>query len=225
VSGVVALSTSGRHALGLSEDGTVWAWGSNNEGQLGTGTMDPSPAPVRVSGLTDVVAVSAGQDHSLALRGDGTVWAWGGNRHGQLGNGTMGYFFSQPTPNQVGGLTDVVAIAASEALSVAVRRDGTVWAWGSHRTDPVTVIESHLTPVQMEGLTDVVAVSLGRFHGLALRADGTTMGWGVNEQGQLANGESNQHLTPTRVQLPCRFTGLPSREHRASEQAQCHEAP
>ncbi|WP_375769694.1 RCC1 repeat-containing protein [Archangium gephyra] len=222
--GVRAVATSGRHALALREDGTVWSWGSNLDGQLGDGTGESSRAiPVRALGLTDVVAISAGIDHSLALRADGTVWAWGGNSHGQLGNGTKGW--ARPTPGQVEGLTDVVAIAAGYSFSVAVRRDGTVWAWGARRADPLTVLETRLTAAPLEGLTDVVAVALGRFHGLALRADGTTVGWGVNAQGQLANGDSPQHLTPTRTLLPCRFTGLPSREHRVSGQEPCHAAP
>jgi alpha-tubulin suppressor-like RCC1 family protein len=220
---VVDVATSGRHALAVREDGTVWAWGLNASGQLGDGTRLGKPTPVQVSGMTGVVAVSAGEDHSLALREDGTVWAWGGNSFGELGNGNVGGL--NPTPGQVSGLTDVVSIVAGQFFSVAIRRDGTVWTWGTRRSAANEVLELQRTPVRLEGMTDVVAVALGRFHGLALRADGTTVGWGSNSEGQLANGESPQHLTPARVLLPCRFTGMPSRGHRASEQEHCPAAP
>jgi alpha-tubulin suppressor-like RCC1 family protein len=73
--------------LALRSDGTVWAWGSNEDGQLGDGTTTNRSTPVQVSGLSNVTAVAAGASHSLALRGDGTVWAWGGRNFGQLGDG------------------------------------------------------------------------------------------------------------------------------------------
>ena len=65
------------HDLALAEDGTVWAWGANDSGQLGDGTTVNRFSPVQVSGLSGVVAVVAGACHSLALRSDGSVWAWG----------------------------------------------------------------------------------------------------------------------------------------------------
>jgi alpha-tubulin suppressor-like RCC1 family protein len=73
--------------LALRKDGTVWAWGGNDKGQLGDGTTTGRATPVQVSGLTGVTAMAAGYSHSLALRGDGTVWCWGDNEAGQLGDG------------------------------------------------------------------------------------------------------------------------------------------
>lgn len=124
------------HVLALKEDGTVWAWGLNNVGQLGDGTTTNRATPVQVSGLSNIVAIAAGGyahsagvigGHSLALRADGTVWAWGLNNYGQLGDGTT---TNRSTPVQVSGLTDVVAIGAGGYHSVALKKDGTVWAWG-----------------------------------------------------------------------------------------------
>ncbi|HLM46279.1 MAG TPA: RCC1 repeat-containing protein, partial [Myxococcaceae bacterium] len=211
------------NSLALRGDGTVWTWGYNMVGFFPNDPMNQFHAPVQVQGLGDVVDVATSGRHALAVREDGTVWAWGGNGFGQLGNGNVGGL--NPTPGQVSGLTDVVSIVAGEFFSVAMRRDGTVWTWGTRRIATNQVLELQRTPVRLEGVTDVVAVALGRFHGLALRADGTTVGWGSNSEGQLANGESPQHLTPARVLLPCRFTGMPSRGHRASEQEHCPAAP
>jgi len=132
LSGVISVSAGGAHVLALKEDGTVWAWGDNYEGQLGNGTFaDGVAVPAQVPGLTNIVAVAAGADHSLALRSDGTLWVWGDNSYGELGNGTRNPpgINGTPSPIQV-PISGVVAIAAGYEFSIALKTDGTVWAWG-----------------------------------------------------------------------------------------------
>ncbi|WP_083682631.1 RCC1 domain-containing protein [Archangium sp. Cb G35] len=149
LSGVVAVSAGGQHSLALSSDGTVWAWGYNENGALGDGSTTQRPTPVRVSGLRDVVAISAGYLHSLALHKNGTVSAWGSNTFNQLGDGSTTPH--SPTPVQVRGLSNVVAISAGRNHSLAVREDGTLWAWGSNaagRLGDGTTIQ-RATPVQV----------------------------------------------------------------------------
>jgi len=85
---VTAIAAGGYHTVALKQDGTVWAWGLNGNGQLGDGTQTYSPTPVQASGLYNVTAIVAGDAHTVALKQDGTVWAWGWNYAGQLGNGT-----------------------------------------------------------------------------------------------------------------------------------------
>src|SRR4029079_11022143 len=82
LSGVVAISAGDDHNLALLGDGTVMAWGANNDGQLGDNSTEESDVPVPVSGLHEAVAISAGGFHSLALLRDGTVRAWGDNGNG-----------------------------------------------------------------------------------------------------------------------------------------------
>jgi len=139
LTGVVAISAGYNHSLALKNDGTIWAWGQNANGQLGNGTATNRSTPVQVldpggSGyLTDVLAISSGNYHSIALKSDGTIWVWGWNPYGQLGDGTE---TSSSTPVQVlgpggsGYLTDVVAISGGHHHSVALKSDGTIWAWG-----------------------------------------------------------------------------------------------
>ena len=193
---IVAVAIGCVHSLALKRDGTVWAWGGNNDGMLGdaltpppplTGALPDRPTPAPVSGLSDIVAVAAGQSHSLALRGDGTVWAWGSNGHGQLGDGTTQ---TTTTPVQVGGLTGVVRIAAGSAHSIAVKRDGTVWAWGSNAAGQLGdgTTTDRLAATQTTGVSGISAVAAGLFHGLALHDDGTVWAWGRNEYGQLGDG-------------------------------------
>lgn len=208
------------HTVALKEDGTVWAWGNNGFGQLGDGTGDMRLTPVQVKGpngvgfLTDVVTVAAGLAHSVAVKTNGTVWAWGNNSGGQLGDNTT---TNRTTPVQVvhsgdetGFLTHVVTVMAGLSYTVALRSDGTVWAWGSNGLgqlgDGTTTDRS--APVQVKGpggigvLTDVTALAAGWGHTLALKTNGTVWAWGDNHYGQLGDGATEGRSTPVQVKGP-----------------------
>jgi alpha-tubulin suppressor-like RCC1 family protein len=111
LSGVAAVATGAQHALAVLTGGTVMAWGEDNFGQLGNGTIKPKEAkPTEVTGLSGVSAISAGEQHSVALLSSGSVMTWGGDKYGQLGNGTMGATSSVPV--LVSGLTKAASISA-----------------------------------------------------------------------------------------------------------------
>lgn len=129
---IVAVAAGATHSLALAADGTVWAWGRNEYGQLGVGRGSSfGCSPTQVPGLRGVVAIAAGAYHSLALLADGSVLAWGSNSSGQLGDGTQ---TDQFFPVYVPGATDVAGIAGGVYAyhSLAVRTDGTVLAWGQN---------------------------------------------------------------------------------------------
>ena len=128
VSDVVQVTSRYGHGLAVRSDGTVWVWGDNQFGELGDGTTTTRLAPAQVTGLTGITQVAAGRFVSLALRSDGTVWAWGANGAGQLGRGTVTNH--EVTPARVTGLAGVVKISAGGVFEMALRSDGTVWAWG-----------------------------------------------------------------------------------------------
>ncbi len=95
---VIAIAAGYGHSVALKNDGTVWTWGYNAEGQLGIGTTTDSNIPVQVPGITGVIRIAAAAN-TVALKSDGTVWVWGYNADGQLGNGTH---VSSLTPNTGG---------------------------------------------------------------------------------------------------------------------------
>ncbi|MCA1626625.1 MAG: hypothetical protein LC742_01490, partial [Acidobacteria bacterium] len=205
----IAKIDNNSHSLALKSDGTVWSWGNNNSNALGNSTTvgtrsvaSGSVRAVQVDVLTNVTAIAAGQNHSLALI-NGRVWTWGRNCEGQLGNGTIAacagtandVFIGQLTPAPIENLSDVRAIAAGAHHSLALRNDGTVWAWGSNDIGQLgdNTRINRATPVQVMNLSGIAAIAAGASHSLALRqtqtnpSDGTAFAWGSNEFGQLGN--------------------------------------
>jgi len=189
LTGITAIAGGGSHSLALKSDGTVWAWGANNSGQLGNGNNTNSNTPVQVSSLTGITAIAGGGSHTLALKNDGTVWTWGNNNSGQLGNGNN---TNSNTPVQVSSLTGIIAIAAGSSHSLALKNDGTVWAWGYNYFGQLGNGNNtnRNTPVQVSSLTGIIAVAAGVDHSLALKNDGTVWAWGINNNGELGNGSN-----------------------------------
>ncbi|MBF0611894.1 MAG: hypothetical protein HQL55_12310 [Magnetococcales bacterium] len=185
------------HSLALKDDGTVWAWGYNNYGQLGNGSTSNNFTPVQVNSLIDVVAICGGSYHSLALKEDGTVWAWGYGGVGQLGNGSTS---NSSTPVQVSNLIDVVAISCGAYHSLALKEDGTFWAWGYNDYGQLGngSKSNSSTPIHISSLM-VASISGGGNHSLALKEDGTAWAWGYNNYGQLGNGSKSNSSTPVQV--------------------------
>ncbi len=197
------------HSLALKSDGTVWAWGINEEGQNGVPggltfydgpyTTNYRNTPVQVEGLDSVVAIAAGSDHSLAIKSDGTVWAWGDNRYGELGDGST---TTRYTPVQVTNLGSVVAIAA-----------GSVIVWRSKATEPSGRGEKiDMANSAMEARPAVLPPfrypssircppSRRVLHRIVWRSKATeTFGrWGYNGSGQLGDGTTTNRYTPVQV--------------------------
>ena len=115
-----------------------------------------------------------------------------------MGNGTT---TDSSTPIQVTGLSGLAAIAGGAYDSLALKSDGTVWAWGDNTFGQLGngTTASSSTPVQVSSLSGVVAIAGGTFHGLALKSDGTVWAWGYNVYGALGNGTTVDSSTPVQV--------------------------
>lgn len=194
LSNVVAVATRAYHSLALRSDGTVWAWGSNWYGELGNGTSLPFPdvgsnVPVQVIGLSSVVAIAAGNGHSVALLKNGSIYTWGNNFFGELGWGTIGGNTTRPAV--VPGFSNAVAIATGDGHTLAIKSDGTVWAWGYNGCGQLgsNGTTNSGVPLEVPGLSNAIAITGGGPSGagavtsMALTSNGTVLDWGLDAIG------------------------------------------
>jgi len=195
------------HTIAVDRFGAAYTWGANGAGQLGDGTTNPSPVPINVPGVSGIVGVAgagAGPTNgfSLAVRSDGVVFAWGYNGDGELGLGNTST--GPMSPTQIPSFPNVLSVAAGRNFSTAVKKDGTVWAWGANTHGQLGKGDNFpsSSPLQIAGLANIVKVSAGSEHTLALRSDGAVFAWGFNPFGQIGNGGVIDSLVPVQVALP-----------------------
>jgi alpha-tubulin suppressor-like RCC1 family protein len=200
-------------------------------------TTAPTTAPItaRTTALTllqvptpvagDIVEVWGGAAEFIALRSDGTVWDWGVNDGGKLGNGLSTPWSAIGTnpasdrhlpfqvlgPGGTGHLNSIVAIAGAERHNIALKNDGTVWAWGWNNfgmlglgttTDgmlPKGANDGIDFPSQIPNFNSVIAINARGYHTMAKKSDGTIWTWGLNTWGQLGDGTNSNRWSPTRV--------------------------
>ena len=190
----VSISAGGYHSLGISDNGKLWAWGRNDYGQLGDGTLFNRLRPTQITALTNWVSVSGGADHSLATTTDGKLRGWGRNAIGQLGDGTT---TDHIAPTQIGNATNWVSVSAGSAHTLGNTTDGKIWAWGynfyGQLGDGTTITK--LVPTQI--------VSVPVFTGLATTGSTATMQQGqynmYNSSCALIASVSNNNSSLTRI--------------------------
>ena len=185
------------HSLVL-DNGTAWAWGADQNGQLGDGGAVDRSIPLAISGVDNFIAIASGGAHSLAVTADGRVWSWGANASGQLGSGTNA---DSTMPIEIPGLANIVAVAAGENHSLALSSDGKVWSWGGNSSGQLgdgTTANRNI-PGMVESLADIVAITAGKVHSMALARDGTVWSWGGNYNGQLGDGTVANSTLPIQI--------------------------
>jgi alpha-tubulin suppressor-like RCC1 family protein len=204
-----AVPAQARVTVTPSASRVVASWGDNTVGQLGDGTTGFRTLYHDIAAGSDVMQVAGGRVHGLALRSDGTVSAWGLNEHGELGDGTTTDRF---TPVQVKGLTGVITqVAVGEGFSLALRSDGTVWAWGRNDHGQLgrgIITSEGVAPARVAVLNRVTEIAAGRRFGLALRSDGIVFAWGDGQFGQLGNGATADSPVPVKIAGLAQVTGI-----------------
>jgi RNA polymerase sigma factor (sigma-70 family) len=197
------------HSLALAEDGTVWRWGGYGDSTSNFPMVYTTNTPVGVQTSGKIIAISAGGMHSVLLREDETVWACGYNTQRQLGSNQV-FNEVRDIPVQVGGLSDVKAISAGGGFSLALKKDGTVWAWGGNEngelgngtfaaSSKLTNLDYNIEPVEVSMLQDVVEISAGGTHAMAVTSDDGIWTWGGNDEGQLGDFTEGKRCVPQRI--------------------------
>ena len=160
--------------------------------------------PTQIPGLSNITYIASSYEHALAVRNDGTVWGFGSNREGRLGREERrewGFMWDISSPTQISNLSNIIAVSAGTYHSLALRNDGTVWAWGSNLSGRLGngTTESSYTPVQAQGLNGVIMVHAFNASNIALQ-----------------NGETSMSVPPSADPRACAVPGgLSADMHRA----------
>ena len=197
------LAAGSGHSLGIrGSDGTAWAWGQNDTGQLGTGNMTSYSSPISVLGGISWKQLSAGIYATLGIRGsDGTAWAWGYNNEGQLGQSNT---TSYSSPKSVLGGISFTQITYIQYYSAGVGgSDGTAWSWGSNTAGCLGdgTITNRSSPVSVVGTISFTKISTScTYHTMGVRgSDGTGWSWGYNAYGELGNRTMTSYSSPVLI--------------------------
>lgn len=202
------VATGNNHVISVKTDGTLWSWGYNGNGELGLGNNIDRSSPVQVGSDNNWSNVSGGANHSLAIKTNGTLWAWGANTAGETGHGiSRGVGVSGIlSPLQVGTDSDWENIAGGNYFTLAIKKNGTLWAWGHNPNGNLGTgnITSYSFPQQVGSLTgwSKIAASnnqTGTCHSLAVKTDGTLWAWGVGSLGALGNGTTSDRSSPIQI--------------------------
>ncbi|MEW5677119.1 T9SS type A sorting domain-containing protein [Flavobacterium enshiense] len=195
-----SISAGGNHSLALKQDGTIWTWGYNWYGQLGDGTNSNKLAPTQINTSNIWTSINAGNNFSYAIKSDGTLWAWGYNGGGILGTGDGGITTMLYIPTQVGTNNNWLSINAGGIHNLAIKQDGTLWAWGYNTMGQIgqTGADNVYIPTQIGTNNNWLSVSAGNNQqSYSIKQDGTLWAWGFNENYELGNGTMTNTTTPT----------------------------
>ncbi|MBP9686457.1 MAG: hypothetical protein KBD66_01495, partial [Candidatus Doudnabacteria bacterium] len=203
--------THANYVLAIKSNGTLWAWGSNDYGELGLGDITERHSPTQVG--TDVwkSVYGSGADlftpssFSVGIRTNGTLWAWGSNGSGQLGQGDT---TQRTSPTQVGTDTNWEQAAVGgrfmEAGFVVARKsNGTLWGWGNNGTGELGLGDqtNRTTPVQIGSATHWAFVNASAGTSYAITTSGTLWVWGSPHSGALGLGVSSGSAITSPVQV------------------------
>jgi len=192
------IAAGAHYTVALKTDGTLWAWGYNEFGQLGDGTTVNKNSPIQIGIANDWQAIATNNNHTIALKKDGSLWAWGSNNYGQLGDATI---IQKNVPTQIGTATNWKTIAAGYEHTTAIKTDGTLWVWGSNNNGQLGdgTTTNKTVPTQMGILTSWKTVACGWGNTIAIKTDETLWAWGYNRLGKLGNGTKVDSHIPIQI--------------------------
>ncbi|WP_026706588.1 T9SS type A sorting domain-containing protein [Flavobacterium soli] len=196
-----SLTFGGTHTVGLKSDGTLWGWGQGDWRQLATSNFT-EPNPIQVSTLTTWDKAYTGIQNTFAIKSDGTLWGVGSNMYGSLGVGSTTEYYLEF--QQITTANNWTKVAPSYLFTLALKADGTLWAWGrddTNQTGNAPATSEQLVPIQVGTATDWIDIATGtNSTAFALKADGTLWGWGANDGSLLVASSSVYSLsTPTQI--------------------------
>ena len=196
----IRIDCGNEHMAAIKTDGTLWIWGSNLNGQLGTNNTVSRSTPVTTfAGGTNWKQVVCGSTFTAAIKTDGTLWTWGSNSFAQLGNNdALGVTRSTPITTFLGG-SNWKQVSTGNVHIAAIKNDGTLWTWGFGGSGQLGNNESNnvRSPVTtFLGGNDWKQVDCGINYTSAVKTNGTLWCWGDGGSGRLGTNNAISRSTP-----------------------------
>lgn len=203
-----SVTAGNAHTCGLTEEGEIYCWGSNKEGQLGIGSADDAthPKPLRILGGPKFQSVDANGRHTCGLTASGVGYCWGFNEYGQLGNGTL---VSTAAPVLVSGKLIFKSLSAGATHTCGITTAGAAYCWGGNwhgQLDMGTMDGEerypccHTSPVRVTGELSFSSIGAGGIHTCGLTTSGKAYCWGNTKNfGQLGTGDADLRDRPLPV--------------------------
>ena len=190
----VVMSSGFVHAR--KNDNTLWAWGTNEAGELGVNDIVSRSSPIQLPGSWSHISNTV-LDRAGGVKTDGTAWSWGQNEDGQLGQNDR---TSRSSPTQIAGTT-WSAIEIGTFTSMGIKTDGTLWQWGQNNYGGLGQGDNtqRSSPVQIPGTTWTTPIK-SDYISMAFKTDGTLWSWGYNGFGNLGHNDRTNRDSP--VQIP-----------------------
>ncbi|MFT3795403.1 T9SS type A sorting domain-containing protein [Flavobacterium sp.] len=194
------IDASRDHSVGIKEDGTLWAWGRNNYGQLGDGTTADKSTPTQIGTDNHWISVKVGTGRTMALKSDGTIWGCGRNNFGQIGDGNFGVNLISTLMVQAGSDSDWTQLSVGTDYTFGIKSDGSLWGWGKGNNLGIdNDIEEYHVPARIGTANDWESVAAGDYGTLAIKTDHSLWAWGTENGGELGVN-TNFHYFETPVQ-------------------------
>ncbi len=186
--GVKKIDAGGVNTCAVTAQDKVACWGSNQFGQLGTGTLIDASVPAEVQSLSGIVELSVGLSATCIINNQGISKCWGANTNGQLGNGSL---IGSTTPVDVTSLTNAKSISVGNNTVCAITALNGVACWGRGTNGQLgnAAILDSMTAVSVTGLTGVTQLATGPYHSCAVTTSGAVKCWGRANSGTLGNGD------------------------------------
>lgn len=199
--GALGAAVGNDFACAWTSSGSVYCWGKDDHGELGSNASGDTPTAIAVPGVSGVVDMSAADAHACAVTGGGAVKCWGDGGDGQFGTGSS----SSATPVTVPKLSRAAHIATGAGHSCASTKSGGLWCWGTNTAGEVgagQVGSSHpVPPTQIKTGAFVTAVSAGDLHTCVVTGGGGLACFGSNRSGQIGTGDPLNRTSPAKVDL------------------------
>ena len=187
------VSGNNSHTVAVRSDNTIWGWGLNTNGQLGTNDTLNRSSPTQISSTSDWSQVRVGDSFTIALKSDNTLWAWGLNTSGQLGTGD---FLTYSSPVQI-GTSSWLQISSGGKHNLGITINNKLYAWGLNNVGQTANNGSVVSWTFVTAAKGIPTnTTIGSY---AIRSDGKLFSWGANNLGQLGINTVANRSSPVQV--------------------------